>query len=50
MVTSSLKEISTDELRNRVVVRGEALQQAYGQILKDDVNVFPPTRAFASWK
>jgi hypothetical protein len=39
-VTSSLKGISTDQLENRVAVRGG---QAFGQIFKDDVNGFPST-------
>ncbi len=48
MVTSSLNETSTDQLGNRVVVRLRGvspplppfLQQADGQIFKDDVNGF----------
>jgi hypothetical protein len=46
---SSLHEISTDQLENRVVVKREALpcrlclQQASGQIFKDDVNGYPST-------
>jgi hypothetical protein len=47
MVTSSLEEISTDRMGNRVIVRGGRsyppapfLQQASGQINKDDVSVF----------
>jgi hypothetical protein len=47
-ITSSLKEISTYYLGNRAVVRGKALvrpshpflQQASGQISKDDVDGF----------
>ncbi len=45
---SSLNEISTDQLGNSVVVRGEVhfdyvlpfIQQASGQIFKDDMNCF----------
>jgi hypothetical protein len=43
-VTSSLEELSTNQLGNRVVVRGGGvtvhpfLQQASGKIYKDDVN------------
>ncbi len=54
-VTSSLNEISTDQLGNRVMVKGGwggggvgvnpaayiSLQQAFGQIFKDDVSGFP---------
>jgi hypothetical protein len=54
-VTSSLIEISTDQLGIRVVVgrRFSAhlhpfLQQASGQIFEDDVTVFPPPKIFAS--
>jgi hypothetical protein len=43
-VTSSFYELSTDQLGDRVVMRGwgEAffLQQAYGLVLKDDVKGF----------
>ncbi len=49
-VTSSLNEISRDHLGDRVVEKGGGvsarsqpfLQQASGQIFKDDVNGFPP--------
>ncbi len=41
MVTSSVMEISMDRVGNRVVVRqGALLQQASGQIFKDDVSGF----------
>jgi hypothetical protein len=38
-VTSSFKEISTDQLENRAMV----VQQASEQIFKDDGNNFPST-------
>jgi hypothetical protein len=49
---SSLNEITTDHLGNRMEVRGNCvtppapslLQKASGQISKDDVNAFPPPR------
>jgi hypothetical protein len=56
MVTSSLNEISTDQLGNRLVVRSEGsrysarpnlfLQKASpGRIFKDDINGFwPPSQ------
>jgi hypothetical protein len=42
-VTSSLTEISRDQLGKRVVV-----EEASGQIFKDDVNGFPSSRILAS--
>jgi hypothetical protein len=39
-VTSSLNEVSTNQLESRVVVRG---RKVFGQIFKDDVNFFSST-------
>jgi hypothetical protein len=52
-VTSSLNEISTDQLRNRVVTGGGITpipfySRLLDGIFKDDVNVFPPPRIFPS--
>jgi hypothetical protein len=56
-VTSSLNEISTDQLVSRVVLGGggvtpnapslNIVQHASRHIFKDDMNDFPPSRIFA---
>jgi hypothetical protein len=52
-VTSSLNKIPTDQLGNRVVVRGEGVGGVTPPeptlFFKDDVNGFPPSWLFASW-
>jgi len=53
MVTSSVNEISMDQLGNKALLRGRGgvtppLPLLSGQIFKDDVNRFLPSRIFAS--
>jgi hypothetical protein len=51
--TSSLIEISTDQLGNNVVVREESLSLPTVGVwtyIKDDVNGFSPSRIFDSWR
>ncbi len=55
-VTSFFNEIATDQMKNRGLGGGRRysahphpfLQQAFGQISEDDVNVSSPLRIFAS--